>query len=392
MENSELINILSVLLTFLIILLFILFTIYIVLVLKKRKKENEAGKKKVENKTNSKGKEGSLSTEDLRKSVMDFMNFYSIQDDMIVQKKAKRYIMVLKCQGINYDLMSELEKNSVEAGFVQFLNTLNFPIQLYIQTRKVNLTSSLNTYKNKFKQIEEKLNKVKYQYDSLKKSENADEKQLNRLLYEVTKQTNLYRYTEDIIRNTEMMSLNKNILNKQYYIVISYTPEGDESALMGEDEIAELAFSELYTRAQSLSRVLMVCDVSSKILNSMELAELLYVAYNRDESDIFGIDKAFAAGYDSLYVTAPDVLDKKKKNLDRVIEEKAWNKANEAVTKARIKSKKEREVEEKEQNLDDLIKEMAQMIVEQNASNLTSEIADKAIEEINSSEDTGEDE
>ena len=43
--------------------------------------------------------------------------------------------MVVECQGINYDLMSQEEKVSVEEGFSQFLNTLKEPVQLYIQTR-----------------------------------------------------------------------------------------------------------------------------------------------------------------------------------------------------------------------------------------------------------------
>ena len=388
MENDQITNILTISLIVLVCVLFILILIYLVLWTKRKKLDK---KEKKENSIDANEKE-SKSAGDSRKSVEDFMNFYTVQDDMIIQKKNKKFLMVLQCQGINYDLMSELEKNSVEAGFVQFLNTLNHPIQLYIQTRKVNLTSSINTYKIKMKKTEEKLNKLKYQYEKMKKDPNADKKQLNRMLFEVTKQTNLYEYTKDIIRNTEMMSLNKNILNKQYYIVVSFVPEGDETALMGEDEIVDYAFSELYTKAQSLSRVLMVCDVNSKVLNSLELSELLYVAYNREESDIFGIERAISAGYDSLYVTAPDVLDKKKRALDKIIEERAWQKANDAVTNARIKSQKQKEVEEKETNLDDLIKQMAEMIIEQNSATLTSEIKENALEEINGSEEKEEDE
>ena len=388
MENDQITNILTISLIVLVCVLFILILIYLVLWTKRKKLDK---KEKKENSIDANEKE-SKSAGDSRKSVEDFMNFYTVQDDMIIQKKNKKFLMVLQCQGINYDLMSELEKNSVEAGFVQFLNTLNHPIQLYVQTRKVNLTSSINTYKIKMKKTEEKLNKLKYQYEKMKKDPNADKKQLNRMLFEVTKQTNLYEYTKDIIRNTEMMSLNKNILNKQYYIVVSFVPEGDETALMGEDEIVDYAFSELYTKAQSLSRVLMVCDVNSKVLNSLELSELLYVAYNREESDIFGIERAISAGYDSLYVTAPDVLDKKKRALDKIIEERAWQKANDAVTNARIKSQKQKEVEEKETNLDDLIKQMAEMIIEQNSATLTSEIKENALEEINGSEEKEEDE
>ena len=96
--------------------------------------------------------------------------------------------------------------------------------------------------------------------------------------------------------------------------------------------------------------------------------------------------------YDELYITAPDVLDKKKKSLDKVIEQKAWEKANHAVDNARAKSQKEKELEEEESNLDELIKQMAQIIVEQNSANLTNEIANAAIEEIKNPEDTEEDE
>ena len=151
-----------------------------------------------------------------------------------------------------------------------------------------------------------------------------------------------------------------------------------------------MIFSELYTRAQSLSRVLAVCDVNCKVLDSLELSELLYVAYNRDESDIFSVDKAMSAGYDSLYVTAPDVLDKKRKTIDKIIEEEAFKKANEAVEKARIKNQKQKEIEEKENNIDKLIEDMAKMIIEQNEQYLTKEIARSAMEEIEKSKDKEE--
>ncbi len=51
------------------------------------------------------------------------MQFDKIEDNMIVQDKGPKYLMVIECEGINYDLMSQMEKTAVEAGFVQFLNT-----------------------------------------------------------------------------------------------------------------------------------------------------------------------------------------------------------------------------------------------------------------------------
>lgn len=158
----------------------------------------------------------------------------------------------------------------------------------------------------------------------------------------------------------------------------------------GDGEISEIAFSELYTRAQSISRVLAVCDINCKVLNSLELCDLLYAAYNRDESDIFSAENAIAAGYDNLYVTAPDVLDKKKKNLDKIIQEEAMKKANEAVDNARLKSEKQKAIEEEEKNMEQLIADMAKLIIEQNKDSLTDEIAESAIEEIENSEDKEE--
>lgn len=154
--------------------------------------------------------------------------------------------------------------------------------------------------------------------------------------------------------------------------------------------MSDIAFSELYTRAQSISRVLAVCDINCKVLNSLELCDLLYVAYNRDESDIFSAENAIAAGYDNLYVTAPDVLDKKKKNLDKIIQEEAMKKANEAVDNARLKSEKQKAIEEEEKNMEQLIADMAKLIIEQNKDSLTDEIAESAIEEIENSEDKEE--
>lgn len=230
MENNQITKILTIALIIMVVMLLMLIIAYIILKAKNNKKEKKENGKLDENGKEIKSQE--LSKEAGKKSVIDFMNFYSIQDDMIIQKKGRKFLMVLQCQGINYDLMSEMEKNSVEEGFIQFLNTLNFPIQLYIQTRKVNLTSSISTYRKRLKQIEDNLSKTTYQYERARKNQTVDSKQLNKLLFEVTKQRNLYEYTKDVIKNTEMMSLNKNILNKQYYIIISYFPEGDETALL----------------------------------------------------------------------------------------------------------------------------------------------------------------
>ena len=39
---------------------------------------------------------------------------------MIIRKNRTQYVMVVQCQGVNYDLLSEKEKIAVEEGFVHF--------------------------------------------------------------------------------------------------------------------------------------------------------------------------------------------------------------------------------------------------------------------------------
>lgn len=360
------------------VVLFILVIIYIVL----KAKEKKTFDRNDENIESDKKSTEKHTTQALgKKSIFDFMEFDKIEDNMIIQRNGRKYIMAVECQGVNYDLMSGVEKTGVEEGFVQFLNTLRFPIQIYVQTRTVNLESSLDAYKKRVSQIEANLYKMNQQYEEMVDSERYTKEQLNKAFYEITKQRNLYEYGKDIIYDTEKMSLNKNILNKKYFIIISYSPNEIGENEYDKSEIQSMAFSELYTRAQSLMRTISACGVNGKILNSVELAELLYVAYNRDESETFDLKKAAKADYDSLYSTAPDVLQKRIKELDKEIERKALDKVTEDVEKYR--SKYREQVEEKESSIDELANEMAKLILDENREYLGNEMVDELLKEQN---------
>ena len=259
-----------------------------------------------------------------KQSIFNFMEFDTVRDNMIIQKKGARYLMVVECQGINYDLMSGVEKTSVEEGFVQFLNTLRYPVQIYIQTRSINLESSLAVYREKVRDVEMKLRNMQVKYDQMRESGEYSDEQLRKAFFELTKQANLYEYGISVLQDTEKMSLNKNILNKKYYLIIPYYSAEAGNDKLDKAEIEGIAFSELYTRAQSLIRSISVCGVRGKILKSNDLIELLYMAYNREEAETFGLEKAIKAGFDEIYSTAPNVLKKKMAEIDKMIEEKAY--------------------------------------------------------------------
>lgn len=381
MDTDQMIKILIILLAVFAVALVALIAIYLVVKFKNKAKDKEEESKDI---ASDKAKSSNATN---KQSVFKFMEFETIDDNMIIQKNGSRYLMVVECQGVNYDLMSGVEKTSVEEGFIQFLNTLRHPIQIYTQTRSINLESSIETYKEKVKKVEEKLIKMRVNYESMRDSGTYTQEQLNKAYFELTKQTNLYEYGKDIIYDTEKMSLNRNILNKQYYIIIPYYASELGSNEFDKEEIKNIAFSELYTRAQSTIRAISSCGVKGRILRSDELVELLYMAYNRDEAEVFGLERAMKAGYDEMYSTAPDVLDKKMRELDSVIEQKSIELVNETLKE--VKSEKQKEVEEKQENLSGLISLMAKSILEENKNYVGKEMAERAIEKIESTEEGG---
>lgn len=375
------------------IFIFILIVLVVILVILKsrdirtKKVIQTDDNMKDKNKNTKENKHETEFTQYNKQSIYDFMEFEKIEDNMIIQKNGKRYLMVIECQGINYDLMSKIEKIGVEEGFQQFLNTLRHPIQIYIQTRTVNLEGSIARYKEKIKEIEDRYNKMQYQYNRMLESDTYTQAEIDEYWFELTKQRNLLEYGKDIVMNTEKMSLNKNILNKKYFIIIPYFAE-ENTEKYDKEEIKNMAFSELYTNAQSLIRALSSCSIMGKILSSEELVELLYVAYNRDDSEVFGVDKIMMSGYEDLYSTSEDVYKKKIKELDKIINDRAIDLANETIQK--VKSRQQQMAEDKEDNLDELIRRMATLVIEENQSYLGIDVAEDAIQEIEN-EEGGED-
>ena len=385
MSNDQISNILTMVLIVMIVILFVLVVVYLVLRAKtKNPKKSKKQDDLIVSKSTSTTKNVQSKVNPItynKQSIFSFMEFDKIEDNMIIRKNGNKFLMVIECQGVNYDLMSGLEKNSVEQGFIQFLNTLRYPIQIYVQTRTVNLESGITKYKERVNAIGDRLLRKQMEYNR-KQNMGYGLAELNKAKLEVTREQNLYEYGVDLVSNTERMSLNRNILRKNYYVIIDYVPEDINTNNYGKDEIRSMAFSELYTKAQAIISALAVCNVSGKILDSNGLAELLYIAYNRDDAEIYDLDKALNAGYDELYSTGEDVLQKRMQELDKKIERDAQRLANDSLREAMAESEEQKKVREKEAKMDDLIKQMAQIIIDENQEIVGSDVAEKAKEKV----------
>lgn len=321
------VTILQIILAILVFIIFCLIGIYVLIMYVNKKKEEEPEEEVVEDE--SMGTFRGLSKE----SIYKFMEFDEIKDNMIIRKNRTQYVMVIQCQGVNYDLMSEEEKMAVEEGFVQFLNTLRFPIQLYVQTRSLNLKDIIDEYKAKVSTIATDIEKLNSRIANAKAKGN--EKLRQRLEFEKLRKSRVLDYGVDISDYVGRMSLNKNILQQKTYVVISYfSSEFSGANDCSPDELDNMAFSELYTRVQSVIHALQASGVNGKILDSESLAELLYVAYNRDDSELIQLSKALDSQYDALYSTGKDVLEKKQEKLEEAINAEAIELATDSIVRA----------------------------------------------------------
>lgn len=312
---------------------------YYVFVLNRQKvKENEEQPEMIKDNENKEEKKdqpyGKFTGELTTESIYEFMEFEEIVDNMIVRKKGQQYIMILQCNGVNYDLMSEDEKISVEEGFVQFLNTLRFPIQLYVQSRTLNLRDIIAEYKGRVDALNLEIDKLDSKIAQAKMQGNKALRE--KLEFEKRRKVNILEYGISITDYVEKLSSNKNVLQQRTYVVVSYYSAEIGGGLdkYSKEEIYNMCFSELYTRCQNIASALANSQITSKILDSEELAELLYIAYNRDEAEFLQFSKALDSQYDALYSTGKDVLQKKQEKLNQEINIAAIDLATDSILKA----------------------------------------------------------
>lgn len=270
-----------------------------------------------------------------KEDIFKFMEFDRIQDNMIIQQNGEKYTAVIKCKGINYNLMSEVEQLSVEEGFINFLNTLKFPIQLYVQAQNVDLKENIKKYKENMKGIHEEFDEMNSNYQITMNSLEATDEEIEEAENKRNSVLNVLEYGQDIVKYVERLSLNKSMLQRNFYVLVSYyKSEITNVSNFNKEELLDICYTELFTRVQSIMSGLSMSSVNSSILDSNELAELIYSAYNRDDKNFINVKQALESGFHRLYSTSHDAITKKHHMLLDNIKREAEYKAVEALSKA----------------------------------------------------------
>ncbi len=203
-------------------------------------------------------------------STQNTLQIAEIRDGIVIMSDGS-FRAVLMVKSINFDLMSQGEQESVEYAYQSFLNSLYFPLQIFIRSQKVDLRSYID-----------KLDKIRTEHDNM----------LLALLM------------DDYIGYIDALSQQTNIMDKKFYIVVPYFPHVDAQkaltqskdffsgvaglfsskephVVINEAEL-EKAKAELRNRIQSVLSGLMQCGVQGLPLDTQELIELYYDTYNPD--------------------------------------------------------------------------------------------------------------
>ena len=200
-------------------------------------------------------------TNSAAKSTQEFLKVTEVKSDTLVLGQGT-YRAVLAVASINFALKNPEEQNALIYGYQNFLNSLDFDIQILMQSRKMDIHSYLQTIKGLMEQ------------------------QTNELLRVQTSE-----YLEFIAKLVE----NASIMNKNFYVIIPYSESpigggGMFSGLTGSRKnAAEMklkAFSDvkakLDQRVGTVAQGLNALGLRSVQLKTPEIIELLYNSYNFD--------------------------------------------------------------------------------------------------------------
>ena len=105
----------------------------------------------------------------------DFVPLKEI-DNNIMQIGNRTFRMIIECSSINYDLLSGIEQRTHEILYHRFLNTLTFPIAIYIQSKELDEKRRNKQTEAKIRQSEKRFPQIKDYADQFLKAVNSEQK------------------------------------------------------------------------------------------------------------------------------------------------------------------------------------------------------------------------
>lgn len=197
-------------------------------------------------------------------ATQQFIEFDQIREGVLILKnKALRGVLMVS--SLNFALKPEEEKDAIIYLFQDFLNSLDFPLQIYVQSRKLNITG----YLDKLKELEKK--------------------QKNELLQA---QTNSYR------KFIENMVSEGTIMTKHFYVIVPFTILEAEGPVKEKkfgrkpkiptltEERFQRCKTQLWQRMEFVALGLKRCGLRAVPLTTPELIELFWALHHPKEAEV----------------------------------------------------------------------------------------------------------
>jgi hypothetical protein len=195
-------------------------------------------------------------------STLDFLEVAEVRDRTIILREGQMRT-VLACSSTNFALKSLQEQDIIIGAFQGVLNSLEFPVQILMQSRKIDLS----VYIKKLQQLEYTQN--------------------NDLLR--VKMQEYIQYIQEMLREV-------NIMKKDFYVMVQYDPVSLNDTLFGrfwralnpssgiQQKNEEFVENQklLLARADQMASKLAQLDLKVQILDTEQIIALLYNAYNPD--------------------------------------------------------------------------------------------------------------
>jgi len=170
---------------------------------------------------------------------------------------------VLIVGGVNFDLKSEAEQNLILQSFQNFLNTLDFGLQFFIHSRKINVSEYLAKLRARKEEEPNELLKIQI---------------------------------EDYAEFIRVFVEENPIISKEFFVVVPYDPVGlatqakgvlgffqkkpAQKEVLAKEERERKNIEELNSRADQVMNGLEQMGLRATALDDEELVELFYNLYN----------------------------------------------------------------------------------------------------------------
>lgn len=189
-------------------------------------------------------------------STQEHLDIEDIVDDLVIMKNGW-VALVMSTTAVNFDLLSEAEQDATIYAYGAFLNSLTFPLETLVRSKKADITSYFNSLEEAYTQ-----------------QPNPDLKR------------QIQKY-QDFIESTVQQ---KTVLDKKFYLVLNFSPlelglkriAGKKPAATGKSKsqlIAE-AITALSPKRDHVIKQTSRLGLITKQLTTQELIELFYDIYN----------------------------------------------------------------------------------------------------------------